>query len=671
MYAMRIQPFLSRFILSILVLMLGIASLLAQQPIEGDGYYYDKYHVQMVVHPDNTYSVLEQMDIVFTRPMHGIYRSLVTDTWINRDVTEAQDGSVTELRHYQPKFTDIDCSAPFRSFDENGILDIRIGSADSFYEGPTHIDLYYKMHVPSDRVLQADLFFYSLLGTGESCSTSQFTFSIGFDKALPEASLAGLKLYTGELGDNIDHSGSVITTRTSTMIEGELAYISPYQAVSIYIPLPEGYFPVETPWEGYVAWVFILLALIVLAYVIYKEIHNDSHVTPVVSFNPPNGMCSAEVGTLIDCSVDDCDLVSLIPWLANEGYLSIKKENGNLVLYMSKSEDPSGLPDYVYAFYKALFASGPRLDTGKPTSRAFGSGWLSAQSKAEKHFNDNLNESNTHIFKWLLLGILLTAMGVAWGTAAAHAWYFGVLVLLTFSIVALCLWVGYTNVTRYTSLCFVLPLVLLPVAYISGYAPETLVGIIRSILAETIGIETFGPHYLEASYDLYVPRLVFNGVLLIALLASCLSLRLYTITPYRRKYLGELLGLREFILTAEKSRLEMLLEKDEQYFYRILPFAVVFGLAKEWVNRFDGLDRGTNPNYIDTSASDLARLNRTFTSDTFRNGIMAEEKARAEAAAKARARASSGSSSSSARSYGGGGGGYSGGGFGGGGSRGW
>ena len=57
-------------------------------------------------------------------------------------------------------------------------------------------------------------------------------------------------------------------------------------------------------------------------------------------------------------------------------------------------------------------------------------------------------------------------------------------------------------------------------------------------------------------------------------------------TDYRVQMMGRLLGFREFIQTAEKPRLEQLQADDPQYFYRILPYAMVFGLSGKWANLF-------------------------------------------------------------------------------------
>jgi uncharacterized membrane protein len=61
-------------------------------------------------------------------------------------------------------------------------------------------------------------------------------------------------------------------------------------------------------------------------------------------------------------------------------------------------------------------------------------------------------------------------------------------------------------------------------------------------------------------------------------------------TDYRVQMAGRLLGFKEFIKTAEKSRLEALQHDDPEYFYKILPYAMVFGLGNKWVKLFKGIE---------------------------------------------------------------------------------
>ena len=53
--------------------------------------------------------------------------------------------------------------------------------------------------------------------------------------------------------------------------------------------------------------------------------------------------------------------------------------------------------------------------------------------------------------------------------------------------------------------------------------------------------------------------------------------------------LGRIRGFRRFLETAEKDRLEMLVEESPDYFYKILPYTYVLGISAKWIRKFDDI----------------------------------------------------------------------------------
>ncbi len=79
----------------------------------------------------------------------------------------------------------------------------------------------------------------------------------------------------------------------------------------------------------------------------------------------------------------------------------------------------------------------------------------------------------------------------------------------------------------------------------------------------------------------------------------------------RTKY-GEIVkarvkGFREFLVTAEKEKLESLVEKNPQYFYDILPYTYVLNISKKWIEKFQNIKMPeTNMGNFDYSSGDIA-----------------------------------------------------------------
>lgn len=80
--------------------------------------------------------------------------------------------------------------------------------------------------------------------------------------------------------------------------------------------------------------------------------------------------------------------------------------------------------------------------------------------------------------------------------------------------------------------------------------------------------------------------------------------------PYGQKQYQKLIGFREFILRAEKDKLEQLLNTNPDYFGMTLPYAIALGIATKWAERFGDLLQ-VPPTYYktDPSHSDF-RLNQ-------------------------------------------------------------
>lgn len=127
-------------------------------------------------------------------------------------------------------------------------------------------------------------------------------------------------------------------------------------------------------------------------------------------------------------------------------------------------------------------------------------------------------------------------------------------------------------------------------------------------------------------------------------------------TPKGTLLYQKLLGFKEFLQLVEKDRLKEFLKQDENYFDKVLPYAIVFGIADSWKDKLEGLDvpppRWYSGNY------------NTFNTYVFMSSLNNSMNQMSSTFYSAPS-----SSGSSGGSFGGGG--FSGGGFGGGGGGSW
>lgn len=150
---------------------------------------------------------------------------------------------------------------------------------------------------------------------------------------------------------------------------------------------------------------------------------------------------------------------------------------------------------------------------------------------------------------------------------------------------------------------------------------------------------------------------------LVALLGSSLVLFIFSFIMPRKTHKGvktlqEIKGLEEYILTAEKDRIQFQ-EKHQLLFEKLLPYAIVFNIADVWAKNFENLYQKPPTWY----QGDLSNFS---TSDLIYNLNSFSTNSAKAFTAKPRSKSSSWGGGSSF-----GGGGFSGGGFGGGGGGSW
>ena len=73
-------------------------------------------------------------------------------------------------------------------------------------------------------------------------------------------------------------------------------------------------------------------------------------------------------------------------------------------------------------------------------------------------------------------------------------------------------------------------------------------------------------------------------------------------TPEGNVLLGKIRGFRNFLVTAEKNKLEMLVLKNPAYFYNILPFTYVLDVSDKWIKKIENIALQPPAWYAGTSA---------------------------------------------------------------------
>lgn len=385
------------------------------------------------------------------------------------------------------------------------------------------------------------------------------------------------------------------------------------------------------------------LLLLIIAFCLVFFYKKEKVLTPPIEFYAPGGLNPAELGYVIDNHVSSRDVTSLIFYWASHDHLSIELQKKDKFTLHWKSTLDNAHPEYERTMFNKIWSMGSNgTVSSSQLEQKFYSTVSSTQGKVLSSFTGmrSLFYSSTRLlsglFVFLALGIgALNAVIANFFGFTEESTLIATCFGLFFGLVCYLLFANY-KVTRYKSSA-------------SGNIVKIIFGLIfGGISAACL---TFGVYSTSA-------------ITLIPAAIGCLALTgtmaaaafIKKRTSFGSEILERTIGFKNFLVTAERSRLEMLLEENPNYYYDILPYAQVLGVTNIWTKKFDGLLTtppswcyGSDPGTIITTyymLNTLNHINRSMTSTP----------------------PSSNGGGFSGGGFSGGGGGFSGGGFSGGGS---
>lgn len=565
----KICAVLSIFVLLILSLLPVSASAGISEDYNPNEYAYriEKYDVMIDVDEDNLLHIQENIDVNFNEARHGIFRNIPYNFNVYRE-----DGSNA---HAKIKISNIECSDDFELSREDGEYILQIGDADKAITGGHHYTISYDYNIGMDLLDGADELYYNIIGDGWDAYIAGVTFTIHMPKEF-DASKVGFSVgYYGSTGnDNVEY------TVDGNTIKGLVnKRLSPNEAVTVRIELPDNYFYFDDAEQNvFIAFMIILPILCMAAvFIIWAKFGKDKKIVEVVEFYPPENMSCVDVAYWYNGSVQGSDVVPLLFELANEGYISIiEDKDGSYKI--KKLKNYSGKDSAKTIFMSGLFIHGDTTYEKRLENEFY----TYINRIADKY---NTQEKRTKVF------------------------------------VGKSLWLRIA--------CWV-------------------------IIAAAVALSTL-TH--SAAYSTDISNYVYFGSFAVYLIAFVQSFFVRRRTDEGHEILQKIKGFKLFLETAEKERLEQLVEQSPEYFYNILPYTYVLGVSSKWVKKFEKIAieppewyYGSNPyNRMAT----LYFINRTFNSC---NKTMQSQPQ------------SSGSASTGGNF---GGGGISGGGFGGGGGGSW
>ena len=640
------------------LLVCWVATLTAQA--DRGGFYYKNYRVEAVVHPDNVWDVTETIDVFFEEPRHGIYRYIPVTFKLTHDVSQdegnesqvIQGQMVQDWRdfHYRSEVENVSVEGGACTTEDSNddFCVIRIGSEWREVTGDQRYVIRYKYIYREDRRPNYDYLFHTILGTDFNERIDAFSFRVEFEKPLPADIQNRIEVYSGVYGSTINAVKDLSIKANRNVILGKASDIPPHHGITLYAKLPEGYYEgvlSANPVFHYISFAISVVLILMIVYEFFRT--KRKKPVKVIEFYPPDGISSAEVGTIIDDSVDTVDMASLIPWLAGQGYISIEeKEKGSMLkrteVVLTKLKDlPKEAPSYQKKMMQLLF----RGNLTANLSHMAESPTVVDDFKTElkKNFKGKraLSEYTTPVFLYPLLFLSTTCMfatNSVTETFDVDEWLFAAFLWGTPFAIGTCFRLYQSSQDLFGSKW-----------------KQVLIFLVKAFIMAMICL-----FYVQVVHAYGAPM---TEKMMIIVFVVCFLLgesigHFNVDTDYRVQMAGRLMGFKEFIKTAEKPRLEALQQNDPEYFYKILPYAMVFGLSNKWAKLFKDIEVKQPDWYRTVTPLDGYTLTTHMASSLF-------------SSTKSAINTVSHDSSDSGGFSGGGGGGFSGGGGGGGGGGSW
>ena len=621
----------------LLVVLLGI---LAVPLLIAENFYIENYYIDIDIDADGTNHVYEVMDLVFTKPSHGIIRDIQIDF----------DGLEAEVQNFQSNLI-----VDHKSTDIDNYISYYLGDDEVVLDGLHKIKMKYDFTLDDDYNREYDEWYYNIVSTSFDTNIDNVEFHVRFPYPIDDKMLW---VTSGEYGSTTSDLEIFRINHDRTEIYGKTGGLAPHEAVTVRAEFPEGYFDEKilkkdhTNLLGGIS-MAVMVVMTIAAFILYRKHGVDDEIVPVVGFKAPEGLTPYDCSYLVDGAGDQkVGVISMLLSWADKGYVKVYddgEEKKDSMTFEKLCDLPDSASKRERTFFNKVFCNKDLVGMNDLAK-------LSLEGFSEiKHDEDLYFEKEKPLYEKS-------------GDRASS-----IITVMSILLVPLMLIVGLGRGDLDVALLFFIPamiqgmlnLVLLRPHSTNGTRKKGIGSRVKLVFGILLNI-LFGFIFLGILALLDYEVSPFLGFLLpLVEVVSAISLSLLSgssrkRTEYATRTYGEIWGFRDFIEFAEKDRIAMLVDEDPEYFYHVLCYAIAFGLSDEYMEKFKGL-RMYEPYWYE--GPDV--IDYMYWSSFNRRYRRCYQNAYAEVAPKIQSGGPSGRGSSSGSS------GFSGGGFSGGGARSW
>ena len=461
------------------------------------------YKVDIKVHGSKgTFDVNESITVEFSEPRRGIFRNIPYRYRI--------DGKEVEIG-----ISGVDVSGfDYKTSKEGNDFVVRIGDPDIYVEGVQTYNISYSVKKAFLFMEDHNEFYWNIIGNSWQVPIDSVHFTVTLDKSIP-MSENDYYVYTGLSGEK--GQDATVQYYMDKFQGSSTRSFNPNEGLTLAINLPFDYIARPGKWE--VLWekygmagiggsLFLIIAG--LFYRTWYRYGKDYQIVRMVQYVPPKDLTPAEAGMIIDEKADNVDILSLLPYWAHNGHITMRripKTWGKDDHELTKiSELPTSAAPYERIVFDGLFSDGDAV----------------LISSLENSFYQYLQSAKTS------LKAHLETMGV----------YYPISIKMQIYTAVIAVFLGILGI---------------------------FLGFIFQSFALGLGLG------LSSAVGLFFANFMLKK--------NEKGVQLYQ----------EVLGFKMFVKAAEKDMIERMLKDDPEYFEKTLPYAMIFGYAKQWSKKFDGL----------------------------------------------------------------------------------
>ncbi|OHD55735.1 MAG: hypothetical protein A2Y33_13930 [Spirochaetes bacterium GWF1_51_8] len=574
-------------------------------PLYSEYFYIKDYRVDIQIGYDGVLDIEEKILVHFTEPRHGILRFIPLLEYGKPEIfisglhtvehicLEYAEMLIDEKARINAGFDGMnipeDFAVAFGKPVKYAILNqnLRIGSLFTEADGDHEYVIRYQVYHAVTGHTNFIQLYWNIIGTEWKTEIKKASFTITLPPGVnitPE-NISINTGYKGEKGKNAKISilSNVISGKTlKTLYANQGLTIMMKFSTNSFAPVRANILTLIDSWLTSVIsvktdsyyWFIMPGSILLVVFLLWFIFGRDRVGVLTTEFFPPKSMNPAEAGMLINDKMDPHDILSLIYYWAVKKKLKIEKQKDGFYLRKLASLDSQNLYEtelFGHIFYSGNYVGVKEMGEQVGNVMYYVRDSLKETVKTKKYYTPGMRKLS------ILFGGLWKLL--FWGT----------FVLFLFDI-------EFRFVVRFPTL--------MPYVWILQ-AALFIASFVFLFFSSKVHIFTL---FLKFIYPLIFTLLIVSAApgisvffgsfitmpLMLSFFLSAFVFRSFRYIIMRKtdigmKWFRRVKGFAEFIARAEKDQLKRLVDERIDYFEMTLPYAIAFGMAKEWIAKFKGI----------------------------------------------------------------------------------